>query len=707
MRNPSSAPAAALLQAAAEKAADPREPLTYRGRVIDPSGRPFRGARVYLVNSRIKESARLPVRATSDADGRFRFQLSQSDFDTVYIDEPWSFSTILAYAEDYAFAIVNDVRLAGGVAASLPGSSKLVVANDREGSKELTLRLVHDDVPISGRIIDLEGHPVAGVMVNVVEVRVPAVGSLDGWIKAMEERKDRPNFNAPVVVNAMDEQPRPPGIPPVSTGADGKFLLKGIGRERIATLQVEGPTIEMKHIEVVTRSTRTIRIPAPPNRQDGEAVTIYGASFEHVAAPTRAIEGVVRDLDSGHPLAGILVHSERALSNRGEWRVQAITDEQGRYRLLGLPRGKEGALLALSPVDIPDLVRKRAGSKVPRPEELPYLRARVTVPESRPDRTLSVDIRLKRGVWVTGRILDPSNGKPVRASVDYFAYDDNPHLEASPGFTWSRSGPIHTGKDHRFHLVAFPGPGVLAANVAPGEKERSTYVMGAGLGRFKHKRDDRSLPTQPFMIPPMNYQALAEIDPIPGTAALTRDLVLETGRSLTLKVLDPGGQPLSGIQIAGLNDSGHYWTMNPPEVSTYTISGLKPGRKRLLSFLDMKRQLAGELVLDGHETTSQTVTLQPWGTLTGQVVDADGEPLGQGFLHDIREFRPLSGYPQIGKDGRFRVEGLVPGKPYQFRVMLLQSSGIQFRGVLVNELKLGPGEVRDLGEVVPQRRKSP
>ncbi len=602
---------------------------------------------------------------------------------------------------------MNDVRLAEGVAAGLSGTSKLVVANDREGSKELTLQLARDDVPISGRIIDLEGRPVAGVLVSVVEVRVPAVGSLDGWIKAMEERKDRPNFNAPVVANAMDEQPRPPGIPPVSTGADGNFLLTGIGRERIATLQVEGPTIETKHIEVVTRSTRTIRFPAPPNRQDGEAVTIYGASFEHVAAPTRAIEGVVRDLDTGRPLAGILVHSERVLSNRAEWRVQTITDELGRYRVVGLPRGKEGVLLALPPIDVPDLVLKKAGSKMPRPEELPYLRAQVAVPVSRPDRTLTVDIRLKRGVWVTGRVLDPTSGKPIRALLDYFAYNDNPHLKASPGFTWSRSGPIHTGSDRTFHLVAFPGPGVLAANLAPGEKDRSSYVMGAGLDRFKHERDDRSLPTQPYMISPMSYQALAEIDPAAGTAALTRDLMLETGRSLTLKVLDPGGQPLSGIQIAGLNDSGSYWAKTPSETSTYTISGLKAGKNRLLGFLDVKRHLAGELVLKGDELTPQTVTLQPWGTLTGRVVDADGEPLGQGFLHDIRDFRPLSGYPQIGKDGRFRVEGLVPGKPYQFHVMLLQSSGIQFRGVLVNDLKLNPGEVKDLGEVVPQPRKSP
>ena len=200
-----------------------------------------------------------------------------------------------------------------------------------------------------------------------------------------------------------------------------------------------------------------------------------------------------------------------------ERRVQTITDDQGRYRLVGLPRGRAGDLVAIPPVDIPELLLKKAGAKVPRPEDLPYLRARVAVPDGRPDPVLRVDIRLKRGVWVTGRVLDPSTGKPVRAQLEYFAYDDNPHLKVSPGFRWSRNYPISTGKDRTFHIVAFPGPGVLAASVSPGEKSRPTYVMAAGLDRFKHERDDRILPTQPSLVATTNYQVLAEIDPAPGT----------------------------------------------------------------------------------------------------------------------------------------------------------------------------------------------
>ena len=49
----------------------------------------------------------------------------------------------------------------------------------RDDAEELTLQLPHDDVPISGRIIDLQGQPVVGAMLSVIEVGCPAGGSLD------------------------------------------------------------------------------------------------------------------------------------------------------------------------------------------------------------------------------------------------------------------------------------------------------------------------------------------------------------------------------------------------------------------------------------------------------------------------------------------------------------------------------------------------
>ena len=122
-----------------------------------------------------------------------------------------------------------------------------------------------------------------------------------------------------------------------------------------------------------------------------------------------------------------------------------------------------------------------------------------------------------------------------------------------------------------------------------------------------------------------------------------------------------------------------------------------PGRSRTLGFRDDAKRLVGELVLRGDETRPQTVTLQPWGVLTGRVVDAEGEPAAEG---DILSVADRHGTDQkIGRDGRFRIEGLIPGKPYDLQ--LLSRERI-LRGFLARDVKLGPGETRDLGDVTPK-----
>src|SRR5262249_22981426 len=147
-------------------------------------------------------------------------------------------------------------------------------------------------------------------------------------------------------------------------------------------------------------------------------------------------------------------------------------------------------------------------------------------------------------------------------------------------------------------------------------------------------------------------------------------------------------------------DGADHWAIVPSEGSNYRIRGLKPGKVRVLSFLDEKKRLAGELTLHGDETTPQRVTLQPWGTLVGRVVDADGEPLGEGFLYPVRF---PSSFPKVGKDGRFRVEGLVAGKSYRFD--LLSNAGRRFGGNVTMDVKVGAGEIKDLGDVVPRSPK--
>src|SRR5262249_23587095 len=135
------------------------------------------------------------------------------------------------------------------------------MVNSDKDSKELTLRLARDDVPISGRIIDLQGRPVAGAAVTVLSVAATSNGRLDDYLKALQERNVLGDLDDEFFTVSMSPQPGPPVIPPARTGADGRFRFAGIGRERVALLLIEGPTIETNWVMVRTRPGATSRLP--------------------------------------------------------------------------------------------------------------------------------------------------------------------------------------------------------------------------------------------------------------------------------------------------------------------------------------------------------------------------------------------------------------------------------------------------------------
>jgi RNA polymerase sigma factor (sigma-70 family) len=638
------------------------ETIAFRGRVFDPDSRPVQGAEIYLVRYGRMQPENVSMRATSEVDGSFRFDVKRSDLGGSEEDSPRPSSTILARARGFAFA----------------------VALDRGDNKELTLRLARDDVPISGRIIDLEGRPVAGVKVSVLNVRATPTGMLDDWLKALDKRKELYNLEHEFLPNRVERQTISSLVPSVTTRADGTFRVDGVGRERVATLQVEAPSIETKQFEVRTRPGETVRAPGYRGAMNSEQITIYGAHFEHVAGPTRLVEGAVRDQDTGKPLKGIMVRGEHSLGNPLVY-VQSISDAEGRYRLVGLPRGREGRVLAVPPCDFPVHGSLKAALGVPRDEELPYLPVGVTVPVG--PGPVRVDIKMKRGVYVTGKVIEAATGRPVRAYVDYFVYLDNASLEAVPDLELER---YHfTQADGSFGCVALPGPGLLAAR-AYGDR----YVFSAGIENFKRKPERGFLNTLPHHVIPTNYHVLAEINPAEGTTLLTHDLRLDFGRSLTVTALGPDGKPLTDMKIVGLKDMG-YWETPPPDASTHTMIALTPGKKRPLTFLNEKNRLIGQIVLRGDETQPQKITLQPWGVLTARVVRANGDPWGECEIGGVNLPRDRT---QVAKDGHFRIEGLIPNQPYDLRVL---SKGSQLEGFIARGLKVRPGETTDLHDVVP------
>ena len=141
------------------------------------------------------------------------------------------------------------------------------------------------------------------------------------------------------------------------------------------------------------------------------------------------------------------------------------------------------------------------------------------------------------------------------------------------------------------------------------------------------------------------------------------------------------------------------------ESRSFAVHSLDPSRPRRVTITHAGRQLVGSLFLKGDETGPITVGLQPWGTILGRIVDEDGQPRGGLQLSNIGGMHPERPVEQgilprsttgpgirTGRDGWFRVEGLVPGLIYGASA----SKGFVGIGHLFRDVTVAPGEVKDL-----------
>jgi RNA polymerase sigma factor (sigma-70 family) len=615
--------------------------VNVQGHVLDPDGKPVTGARLVFLYA---SAEKLPekVWATSAADGGFQFAVARSIENASWYGNAWDSTYVVAAAEGHGF----------GWAHVRP-----------ETSGDLTLRLVKDDVPIQGRVIDLQGKPVAGVTVRIDnDLFVPAKGNLGDWLQALAS-----NPRDPASLREPDFTPLSSAafatlFPPVTSGPDGRFQINGIGRERIAALRVDGPTIATQRLKAMTRPAATTRL-AP-----------RGAPFDLLALATRPVVGVVRDKDSGAPLAGVIVRSY-VFGGADDYNgtVRTVTDKEGRYRLVGLPKGEGNEIIA------------QAYGRTPRVDDLPYLEAIRKVADAPGLEPVTVDIALKRGLWVKGRVLDKATGKTVRAGFDYFCFGDNPCAEDLPLLNGTPA--YWTQTDGSFRVVALPGRGLIAMRATTDK-----YLMAVGADQIKGRLGNpQFLDTRPSYLHPGNAHTIAEIAPKAGDESITCDVYLDPGRTLQGTTLGPDGKPLAGARVNGLRPMS-YWENEPLSSAEFTMWGLGPNETRTLQMIHEEKKLAGWLEVRGDEKKPVQLRLEAWGVLTGRLVKPDGEPMTNVVVHaGSRGTRP-------DKDGKFRIDGLAPGLKYGLGVTR-EPYVLKVSGKGIEELTVRPGEIRDLGDV--------
>ncbi|HKB02631.1 MAG TPA: sigma-70 family RNA polymerase sigma factor [Gemmataceae bacterium] len=621
---------------------DPRE---VAGRVLGPDGKPVAGARVWLVVPWVKAREV----AKSGDDGTFRF--TPDDTDGAKLTESEWVIRVVAVHDQF------------GVALPDPRAS------------DLDLRFVKDEVPVRGRVLDLQGKPVAGVTVTPRRVQAASRESLDDWLAKLQAADEQANV---ITDTQLRRSVTPtPFLPPVTTDAEGRFTVTGVGRERLVELRIEGPTIATSEIRVMTREAKDVRVEYDPGNAKLGYKVYHGATFDFAADPTQPFRGIVTDKAAGKPIPRALVRSEYPV------RIETVADADGRYTLRGLAPG-EHKLVAAPPAGEPNLPLMMTGGRVNN------------------HQPVTLDFALNPGVWIEGTVTDLRTKKPVAgASVYYSPLGDGPVIRFGGDPLAFDDAVGKTDADGKFRIVGVPGPGAIAIN-APGgpyiDSTRRPLQGDALLWTLDWLR------TRWVRLYFYSFDALAvvELDPKkPRKYSITVD----PGETVKGRVLDPDGKPLAGARASRLTEySG--WTMKPLGVR-FEAGQIQSGKPRFVLFWHEERKLGAIWRPKPGDADTYDVRLKPNGSAAGRLVDKEGQPLPD---HAVEVYFRTPGetgwspwFPmtQLRTDakGRFELANLPEGVEFSVRYKLKKAPQVdysfEFRSF---EFRVKSGEAKELGD---------
>jgi RNA polymerase sigma factor (sigma-70 family) len=617
-------------------------PIEVNGRVLDPQGNPLAGAKLYIgysarryaTDNQLRQTAHPLRKATSGADGRFRFTFARSELDAKLLDS--SRPAVVAVASGY-------------------GPDWAVVGDSAE-SVELSLKLVQD-LPVNGRILDQNRRPIAGAKTHVDSVLSAPEEDVTRYLAG-----DRSSWFPKAWLGSL------PGQPAIlTTDADGRFRVTGVGRDRIVRLALEGPAIQHTVFEVATR----LSMLTP------DFGGTRGATFDYLASPSRSIRGAVRDKATGRPVAGVKISVQNATST-------ALTDSDGRFEILGCPK--------LQPVYFV-MAQPETGQ--------PYFAASASVPESNGPDPVTVDFDLVNGIPISGRVTDQSTHKPPKtALVEYYPLFPNPHSSKITIWCNMAASSAFIRPDGSYGLVVLPGPGVLCVAASPRDSYAVAMVNDSELASLFQDRPNHGGSQRPCtdagahgsgILHVNKYNALSLIDPDERTEFLALDLTLQPARRLQGTVVGPDEKPLTGVRVIGLTALPEDEML---EGASFTVAGLNPRRSRDLFFHHKGKSLGKFLTIGVNQTEPLTIKLDPCGSVLGRLVDKRGKPIPEVTVCFYPEGKSLDNLAQTDRDGRFRLN-LVPGQKY--------SLGLRSYRRLVRDMgkvEVESGRRKDLGDLI-------
>jgi hypothetical protein len=565
-----------------------------------------------------------------------------------------------------------------------------------KSEKPIEFRLVKDHV-IRGRIVNTESKPVAGVRVAVNHLGIYPNDSLDSFLVFW---KNRP-FNWGLRGGVKDIWSGAGAVLATTTDADGRFALHGVGAERLVSLRLSGGGIAANEVWVANRAgfdPKPYNQATIDNLPKGERGfygrgALSGPDVAIVAEPEKVIRGTVTEADTGKARPGVVVRLTRR--NGGDQtggdyidlKVGAKTDAQGRYEIHGGRKAKSY------------LVEVESDAKTG------YLGRGAWAEDTPGYRPVTADIRLRKGVIITGKMLDKATGKPIEGFVAVTDLIDNPFVkEYSDGnfhsvLNWAT--PFWgTDADGVFRAVTIPGPVLLMGGPLRNQDEYRKYIPDPKYPRYFQKDGGiYRYSGSGFGIVQGNFCKVLQIKT--GVAVVEQDIVLEHRTLLgVVKIQDTEGRPLLEVDSWG--------GATRMEGDSCTIYGEAEDSPRLIVFYEAERKLVGTLAMKAGEKPPPVVKLKPMGSVKGRLLDADGKPIAgivvapqyqesmgnamHGHLHDARP-------SASDAEGAFILDCLIPEMPFELSFRRGRRSFERTVKHPQLAIQLKPRESRDLGSI--------
>jgi protocatechuate 3,4-dioxygenase beta subunit len=622
-----------------------------------------------------------------------------------------------------------------------------------------SLALAQDKQPetftLRGKVVDADGKPVAGA---VVEVRSQAVGMENS-------RSDVRDKDDLLTQTETDDQGGFSFVQVALPQGDGEFSARRYAWFVLARASGHGLAWNTLNLNSPTGEVR-VQL-APARSVAGKVLNVDGKPVSNAQVKVVGLQqlGSARTL----PVPYLGLH-------RSKLPLHVRTDAEGRFRIEGLPRDVRvdlqvseenyvvgGVYAATTDQPQPKIVQRYSDAKG-------LLRTR-----EQEVYTGEVMVKLEPGHRVVGQVVSADTGSPVALTWLY--------LQSEQGSSF----PDRTDAEGRFRRGQLP-PGKYTVSVQPPEK--SDYINATGSLEIPadqtEVKHDFKLPrgaivdgkvvdeetgaairgVTVFYTGPANAHAVTERDggfriavpagpgklqisaSIPGyflpsqpiyrrpatgsepptddpfTRSITakldqplKDITFKLGKGLSIsgQVVDTEGKPVSGAKLVPISTWNVQWN-NPAATSDdagrFTVTGLDPAKKHQILILHEARKLAGVLTTqapkDKKRLDDVKAKVEPQATMTGRVIDEDQKPIEGATVYAYisiqfeqdgqtygTSFPAFAERPtKTDKHGRFFREYLIPGMPHQARV---DQEG--YSGSFSNQFLPKGGEKHEVGDL--------